>query len=404
MAEEKGWIERVVTKGDQKFRARCKHTPNALDGKDFHCVLSPESQGSKEEEGSGLGDGDLQGGQPDGEANSVSGEQDTSDQHTTIEPLFSETTLKPFTSDQHTTIEPLFSGTTSRPFAVEQLSSEPGRLASTVNKLSLEPGRLASTVNPGLPVTAGQPPENTTSPDQNSTSGMADEQDSTTSGLCSTLDDACRKAIGHLTQMVLKKKLAPVSSTCDVLDERCNRVKKRTLFPPGDEALESGEELLEDPCKEDNSCASWGFFRTILAPFLASLKSDTFGMATFPDDKDSLWSVEGARLHKLAMARADDQQELGLVFVTRLIYKAQLETLTQGRLTRLELNKQLDKMLYLSVGLSLPSILLSVLYLSIHLRWAIKAQREKRAARQTDRDHRLLNEYQRGERGEIGAR
>ena len=225
---------------------------------------------------------------------------------------------------------------------------------------------------------------------------MEEEAATVQPNLCATFDEACQHAIGQISKLVFKKR-GTQKKVCDVLDEKCNRVKKRTLFPLTKADIQRGGEILKDPCTNGSSCSSWGFFRTVIAPFLASLKAEEFQLGTFKDDKDSLWSAEGSRLYQLAMSQAEDHQELGLTFLSRLIYKSQLDSLTQLRHSRLELNQQLDKMLYLSVGLSLPSILLSILYLSIHLRWAIKNQNEKRAAKKTDRDHRLLSEYQRSE-------
>ena len=135
----------------------------------------------------------------------------------------------------------------------------------------------------------------------------------------------------------------------------------------------------------------------VAAPFLAALKGPGVALDKFPTDEASLFSVEGAKLYRLALSQAADSQHVDQPFLLRMVYRSQLDSLLQDRYARVEMQVSLSRMLWLSVGLALPSVLLSSVYLLIHLRWAIVNRREKLQAKKTSRDQRLLQEYQRGE-------
>ena len=417
-----GWVTKEITRNGQKIKASCKHTPDAEDGKDFHCILSPRGTEVKlDEENSGLpgrpvpnlepeaglagGRASLSPSQADGP-----GRHPVTSQPPALDPAperkgggaRNESAESPITLSQG---PPESQPTSEPPTTLSQ--GPPESQPTSEPPTTLPQGPPEGQPNPEPPATLSQNSPETLQKTLNKPklSGdlaasqkeiMEEEAATVQPNLCATFDEACQHAIGQISKLVFKKR-GTQKKVCDVLDEKCNRVKKRTLFPLTKADIQRGGEILKDPCTNGSSCSSWGFFRTVIAPFLASLKAEEFQLGTFKDDKDSLWSAEGSRLYQLAMSQAEDHQELGLTFLSRLIYKSQLDSLTQLRHSRLELNQQLDKMLYLSVGLSLPSILLSILYLSIHLRWAIKNQNEKRAAKKTDRDHRLLSEYQRSE-------
>ena len=417
-----GWVTKEITRNGQKIKASCKHTPDAEDGKDFHCILSPKGTEVKlDEENSGLpgrpvpnlepeaglagGRASLSPSQADGP-----GRHPVTSQPPALDPAperkgggaRNESAESPITLSQG---PPESQPTSEPPTTLSQ--GPPESQPTSEPPTTLPQGPPEGQPNPEPPATLSQNSPETLQKTLNKPklSGdlaasqkeiMEEEAATVQPNLCATFDEACQHAIGQISKLVFKKR-GTQKKVCDVLDEKCNRVKKRTLFPLTKADIQRGGEILKDPCTNGSSCSSWGFFRTVIAPFLASLKAEEFQLGTFKDDKDSLWSAEGSRLYQLAMSQAEDHQELGLTFLSRLIYKSQLDSLTQLRHSRLELNQQLDKMLYLSVGLSLPSILLSILYLSIHLRWAIKNQNEKRAAKKTDRDHRLLSEYQRSE-------
>ena len=392
-----GWVTKTITREGKEILARCKHTPNAIDGKEFHCILSPKrAEVVLDEEGSGLSGRFDQSLEPEV---GLPGEQADSSPGQSDEPARHSVTPGRQISDP----EPRARGGGNRTESSEpptKLSQSPSE-GSSIARTTIEPSGILSQSLSKASLKALNKPQISGVLTEGLKANMGDESATEQPGLCATFDEACRQAIGQISKLVFRKKVAQ-EKICDVLDEKCNRVKKRTLFPLTKADIQRGGEVEGDPCAEGSSCATWGFFRTVIAPFLASLKAEEFQLGVFKDDKDSIWSEEGARLYKLAMSQAGDHQELGMTFLSRLLYKSQLDTLTQLRHSRLELNHQLNKMLFLSVGLSLPSILLSILYLCIHLRWAIKNQNEKRAAKKTDRDHRLLNEYQRSEGQKFG--
>ena len=392
-----GWVTKTITREGKEILARCKHTPNAIDGKEFHCILSPKrAEVVLDEEGSGLSGRFDQSLEPEV---GLPGEQADSSPGQSDEPARHSVTPGRQISDP----VPRARGGGNRTESSEpptKLSQSPSE-GSSIARTTIEPSGILSQSLSKASLKALNKPQISGVLTEGLKANMGDESATEQPGLCATFDEACRQAIGQISKLVFRKKVAQ-EKICDVLDEKCNRVKKRTLFPLTKADIQRGGEVEGDPCAEGSSCATWGFFRTVIAPFLASLKAEEFQLGVFKDDKDSIWSEEGARLYKLAMSQAGDHQELGMTFLSRLLYKSQLDTLTQLRHSRLELNHQLNKMLFLSVGLSLPSILLSILYLCIHLRWAIKNQNEKRAAKKTDRDHRLLNEYQRSEGQKFG--
>ena len=413
-----GWVTKTITREGKEILARCKHTPNAIDGKEFHCILSPKrAEVVLDEEGSGLSgrfDQSLEPevGLPGEQADSSPGQSDEPARHSVTpgrqisdpEPRArgggnrTESSEPPTKLSQSPSEGSSIARTTIEP--PTKLSQSPSE-GSSIARTTIEPSGILSQSLSKASLKALNKPQISGVLTEGLKANMGDESATEQPGLCATFDEACRQAIGQISKLVFRKKVAQ-EKICDVLDEKCNRVKKRTLFPLTKADIQRGGEVEGDPCAEGSSCATWGFFRTVIAPFLASLKAEEFQLGVFKDDKDSIWSEEGARLYKLAMSQAGDHQELGMTFLSRLLYKSQLDTLTQLRHSRLELNHQLNKMLFLSVGLSLPSILLSILYLCIHLRWAIKNQNEKRAAKKTDRDHRLLNEYQRSEGQKFG--
>ena len=66
----------------------------------------------------------------------------------------------------------------------------------------------------------------------------------------------------------------------------------------------------------------------------------------------------------------------------------------------MEIQVEMSKAFWLSLGLSLPSVLLAGLYLIFHIKWAIANRREKREIeknrRARDQTRNLLVEYSRG--------
>ena len=213
--------------------------------------------------------------------------------------------------------------------------------------------------------------------------------------LCQTLDSKCRaviSAIGHL--------VTPSGATtphCKPLDEACRALEGKLLFPPKLPAKAASPPLTADPCNGNSDCVSWRFLRMVAAPFLAALKGPEVALDQFPTDEASLFSVEGAKLYRLALSQAADSQRLDQPFILRMVYRSQLDSLLQNRYARVEMQSSLSRMLWLSIGLALPSVLLSSIYLLIHLRWAIVNRRERLQAKKASRDQRLLQEYQRGE-------
>ena len=120
----------------------------------------------------------------------------------------------------------------------------------------------------------------------------------------------------------------------------------------------------------------------------------------FPSDEGTLFSEEGAKLYRLALAQASDSQQLDAPFLLRMIHRTQLDHLLQSRWTRVEIQVEMSKAFWLSLGLSLPSVLLAGLYLVFHIKWAIANRREKREIeknrRARDQTRNLLVEYSRG--------
>ena len=213
--------------------------------------------------------------------------------------------------------------------------------------------------------------------------------------LCSSMDAKCRAAIEAIGTLVSRK---PDTKTppCKPLDDQCIALQSKFLSPPTSSKKVSPP-LLADKCGEGTDCMSWRFLRMLAAPFLSALKGEEVKLDLFPTDSGTLFSQEGARLYRLTLSQTPEAYQVESPFMMRLVFRAQLDAILQNRLARVEMNSYLSHMLWLSIGLSLPSIILSCTYLVFHLRWAILNRREKLRAKRASRDTRLLADYQRNE-------
>ena len=213
--------------------------------------------------------------------------------------------------------------------------------------------------------------------------------------LCSSMDARCRAAIEAIGTLVSRKPDTK-SPPCKPLDDQCIALQSKFLFPPASPKKVSPP-LLADKCGEGTDCMSWRFLRMLAAPFLSALKGEEVKLDLFPTDSGTLFSKEGARLYRLTLSQTPEAYQVESPFMMRLVFRAQLDSILQNRLARVEMNTYLSHMLWLSIGLSLPSIILSCTYLAFHLRWAILNRREKLRAKRASRDTRLLADYQRNE-------
>ena len=329
--------------------AQCKFTPFAKDGKEFHCDFSPP-----------------------------------------VTP----TEMSPTASNHfETTGESITSVTPP----IDILTTE----GSGLEDPPVDAESLTTTDNPGTTGTEslrGSPAEKVFPGDQPAVGSMASPSGDRESGetLCQTLDSRCRKAIAAIGHLV-NPSSATTPQHCDPLDEACRTLQGKLLFPPRSPATAVHPPLSADPCDGESDCVSWRFLRMIAAPFLAALKGPEVALDQFSNDDTTLFSVEGARLYRLALSQAPDSQRLDHPYLLRMVYRTQLDSLLQIRFARVEMQSYLSRMLWLSVGLALPSVLLSSIYLLIHLRWAVVNRRERLQAKRASRDQRLLQEYQRGE-------
>ena len=70
---------------------------------------------------------------------------------------------------------------------------------------------------------------------------------------------------------------------------------------------------------------------------MQALQEGQFNLKLFPDDEGSLWLDQGAHLYRLANDQAPADQELGSTYLSWMIYRAQLDTLAQARMVRIDL-------------------------------------------------------------------
>ena len=343
-------LSKSIIRDGSLVDAQCKFTPFAKDGKEFHCDFSPPITASQIE--------------------------------STTPELFE-------TAGETTeTFEPIpTSASITEESGLEESASDAGNLPTPKN---LEPAEAKSSPSPlFVQVFPGGPP---------AVENMAPQGGDQPSGepLCQTLDTRCRKVISAIGNFVNPSNVVDPQH-CKPLDEACRALRGKLLFPPHPPAEAAAPPLSDDPCTSESDCVSWRFLRTIVAPFLAALKGPEVALDRFPKDDTTLFSVEGAKLYRLALSQASDSQHLDNPYLLRLVYRTQLDSLLQIRYARVEMQSSLSQMLWLSVGLALPPVLLSSIYLLIHLRYAIANRREKMQAKRASRDQRLLQEYQRGE-------
>lgn len=344
--QEGDTVSKTIMRDGNLVVATCKFTPSAEDGKEFHCDFdSPSTESNLEQ--------------------------------TTVEPVENPDEAETNTFETTSIMSPSPEGSAS---------DGTGSGADAENHSPPNPPKLPPSPNPVQIFTGGS-----------REAGMAPQDGNPNNGepLCATLDSRCRaviSAIGHLVT-------PPDASDphCKPLDEACRALQGKLLFPPKLPAKAASPPLSADPCDSNSDCVSWRFLRMVAAPFLAALKGPGVALDKFPTDEASLFSVEGAKLYRLALSQAADSQHVDQPFLLRMVYRSQLDSLLQDRYARVEMQVSLSRMLWLSVGLALPSVLLSSVYLLIHLRWAIVNRREKLQAKKTSRDQRLLQEYQRGE-------
>ena len=151
------------------------------------------------------------------------------------------------------------------------------------------------------------------------------------------------------------------------------------IYPPLEES-EASANVLADPCRPTSLCSTWRYIRAhALAPFGKKLTNGSFRPDAFKSDAGSLWSLEGARLWNEAQNQANGNQAIGGTFRSGLSLKNQLELLSETRLLRLELQDDSLQLFQYVLGLGIPGVLLTAVYMTLTLKaWITSRQQNKR--------------------------
>ena len=179
------------------------------------------------------------------------------------------------------------------------------------------------------------------------------------------------------------------SPACARTDFKCRVLRLEMLTPPA--VLEPVANSVPDLCTPASLCGSWRHYRNFVSrEFSKKLNNGSFRLGTFQSDADSLWSRQGAKLWLEAQNIAADKQKLGPTYLAQMQMKTTLSLLAETRNLRLE---QLDNsaMLWIYVlGLGIPGVLLTALYMSITCRtfWKTRknTQLRKRIRQEEERE------------------
>ena len=190
----------------------------------------------------------------------------------------------------------------------------------------------------------------------------------------------------HIERMARSKSSSPA---CARTDFKCRVLRLEMLTPPVE--LEPVSNLIPDLCAPDSLCGTWRHFRNFVSrEFRKRLNSGTFRLGTFKLDTDSMWSEQGAKLWSEAQDMAAGKQQLSPTYLAQLQMKTTLSLLAETRNLRLE---HLDNsaMLWVYVlGLGIPGVLLTALYMTLTCRtfWKTRknTQLRKRIRREEERE------------------
>ena len=179
------------------------------------------------------------------------------------------------------------------------------------------------------------------------------------------------------------------AAACARTDFKCRLLRLEMLTPPS--SLELVTNPAPDLCTPASLCGTWKHYRNFVSrEFSNKLDNDSFRLGTFPSDTDSLWSRQGAKLWLEAQNVASDKQKLGPTFLAQMQMKTTLSLLAETRSLRLE---QFDNsaMLWIYVlGLGIPGVILTALYMSLTCRtfWKTRknTQLRKRIRQQEERE------------------
>ena len=181
------------------------------------------------------------------------------------------------------------------------------------------------------------------------------------------------------------------SPACARTDFKCRVLRLEMLTPPTD--LEPVTNLVPDLCAPTSLCGTWRHFRNFVSrEFSKKLNNDTFRLGTFKSDTDSMWSKQGAKLWSEAQNMAADKQQLGPTYLAQLQMKTTLSLLAETRNLRLE---QLDNsaMLWVYVlGLGIPGVLLTALYMTLTCRtfWKTRKNTQLRKRLRREEEEEIL--------------
>ena len=190
-----------------------------------------------------------------------------------------------------------------------------------------------------------------------------------------------------------------VKAPCALADFQCRITRQNMMYPPSEES-EAAANVISDPCRPTSLCSTWRYIRTnALDPFGRKLTNGSFHPDAFESDAGSLWSKEGTRLWNEANNQATGNQALGGTYMSRMSLKNQLELLTETRFLRLELQEDSLQLFRYVLGLGIPGVLLTAVYMTLTIRAWLISRRQHRRRVQTRRqaDDELLQQARAGQ-------
>ena len=98
-----------------------------------------------------------------------------------------------------------------------------------------------------------------------------------------------------------------------------------------------------------------------------------------------MWSKERGRLWNDAQNLAKDNQSLGKTYMSRLIYKTELDLLTETRFLRLELQDDSIRLFRYILGLGIPGVLLTAVYMTLTMRTWYRSRKQNRLRKKLKR-------------------
>ena len=115
------------------------------------------------------------------------------------------------------------------------------------------------------------------------------------------------------------------------------------------------------------------------------MTNGTFRSDAFASDENSMWSKQGGQLWNEAQNLAKDNQALGETCMNQLIYKAELDLLAETRYLRLELLDDSTMLFLYVIGLGIPGVLLTAVYMTLTMRTWYKTKKNTRLRKQLKR-------------------